>query len=158
MKTQFFSGCQSLEEVKKCYKKLAMLYHPDRGGDTATMQQINNEYATIIQNPHFKCEEQTREQQEDSLRYPEIIDQLINLEGIFIEIIGDWIWLSGNTYPHRAIIKQIGFFFAPKKIMWYYRPSDYKSSNKNPKSIDEIRNKYGSNIIESNNKTHQLYL
>lgn len=158
MKTQFFSGCQSLEEVKKRYKELAMLHHPDRGGDTATMQQINNEYAAIIQNPHFKCKEQTKEQQEDSLRYPEIIDQLINLQGIIIEIIGDWIWLSGNTYPHRAILKQIGFFFAPKKIMWYYRPSDYKSSNKNPKSIEEIRNKYGSNIIESNNKTYQLYL
>jgi hypothetical protein len=48
---------------------------------------------------------------------------------------------------HRGILKQIGFYFAPKKVMWYYRPAEYKSVNRSPKSIDEIRVKYGSDII-----------
>ncbi|MEI7595594.1 MAG: J domain-containing protein [Bacteroidota bacterium] len=156
MKTHYFSACKSLEEVKRHFKNLAFIHHPDKGGSTERMQEINNEYAEIIKNPHFKCEAQTQEQQEESLRYPEIINQLINLHGIIIELIGDWIWLSGNTYPHRTTLKQIGFFFAPKKIMWYYRPADYKSSNKTPKSIEEIRNKYGSDVIELKNRTFIL--
>ncbi|MEI7596979.1 MAG: J domain-containing protein [Bacteroidota bacterium] len=157
MKTHYFSNCRSIEEVKKHYKNLCFIHHPDCGGSTERMQEINAEYAAIIKNPHFRCEEQTAEQQEESLRYPEIINQLINLHGIIIELIGDWIWLSGNTYPHRATLKAIGFFFAPKKIMWYYRPADYKSSNKTPKSIDAIRSKYGSDVIEIKNRTFELH-
>lgn len=34
----------SLEELKKEYRVLAKKYHPDLGGDTATMQAINAEY------------------------------------------------------------------------------------------------------------------
>jgi hypothetical protein len=157
MKTHYFNSCKSLEEVRKHYKNLAFMHHPDKGGSTERMQEINAEYESIIKNPHFRCEAQTQEQQEESLHYPEVINQLINLHGIIIELIGDWIWLSGNTYTHRVQLKQIGFYFAPKKTMWYYRPADFKSSNKKPKSIDEIRNKYGSDVIQLKNKTYELH-
>ena len=88
-----------------------------------------------------------RDETEEFIKYPEIINQIIGLQGIIIELIGNWIWISGNTYPYKSQLKQIGFYFAPKKIMWYYRPPDYKSSNRNPKTIDYIRLKYGSDII-----------
>lgn len=147
MKSIFFNDCQSLEEVKRRYKELAMRHHPDRGGDTATMQEINNEYESICKNPRFDFAKQSQQKQEDFLRYPDIINQVIALEGIIIELIGDWLWLSGNTYPHRAQLKQIGFYFAPKKVMWYYRPPEYKSANHSPKTIEYIRAKYGSDAI-----------
>lgn len=37
-----------LEIVRAVYKALAMLYHPDRGGDTAKMQEINLAYKAIL--------------------------------------------------------------------------------------------------------------
>ena len=37
------NDCKTLDEVKAQYKKLAKQYHPDLGGDTATMQEINKE-------------------------------------------------------------------------------------------------------------------
>jgi DnaJ-class molecular chaperone len=40
----YFKDCTTIEEVKAHYKKLAKQYHPDMGGDTATMQAINREY------------------------------------------------------------------------------------------------------------------
>lgn len=156
MKTKYFIDCNSIEQVKRRFKELAFVHHPDKGGDTATMQEINKQYAEIIRNPHFKGEKQTEEEKEESLRYPEIINQLINLNGLVIELIGDWIWLSGNTYAHRQSLKEIGFFYAPKKMMWYYRPSEYKSSNKTPLSIDDIRRKYGSDILDNHKQVHQI--
>ena len=156
MKTNFFSNCNSLEEVKRRYKELAMLHHPDRGGDTATMQEINNEYESICKNPIFNFAAQSEQDQEEFIRYPEIINQVIGLQGIIIELIGNWIWLSGNTYPFRGKLKEIGFYFAPKKVMWYHRPPEYKSSNKNPKPIEEIRKKYGSDIIENRKENFVL--
>ena len=106
------------------------------------------EYQNIIKNPFFNFSGQTEQQQKDFIIYPEIIGQIIGFEGIIIELIGNWIWISGNTYPYRQQLKQIGFFFAPKKVMWYYRPEDYKSSNASPKPIETIRAKYGSEVIE----------
>ena len=156
MNTKYFSDCHTLEEVKRRYKELAMQHHPDRGGDTATMQDINKEYENVIKNPFFSFSEQTEQEQQEFIKYPEIINQIIGLEGIIIELIGNWIWISGNTYPHRSQLKQIGFYFAPKKIMWYHRPPEYKSLNRKPKSINEIRLKYGSDIIETKFKKFEL--
>ena len=156
MNIKYFYDCHTLEEVKRKYKNLAMLHHPDRGGNTATMQEINLEYEEILKNPLFDFSKQSEEDQEEFIRYPEIINQIIGLDGLIIELIGNWIWISGNTYQHRGKLKQIGFYFAPKKIMWYYRPSDYKSLNRSPKSIESIRLKYGSDIIETKNRTFEL--
>lgn len=41
---KYFAGTNDLNALKAEYKRLAMQHHPDRGGDTATMQAINAEY------------------------------------------------------------------------------------------------------------------
>lgn len=41
---KYFAGIKNLEELKREYKRLALANHPDRGGDTATMQAINADY------------------------------------------------------------------------------------------------------------------
>jgi curved DNA-binding protein CbpA len=37
----------SIDDVKKAYRKLALQHHPDKGGDTAKMQQINLAYEVL---------------------------------------------------------------------------------------------------------------
>lgn len=161
MKTNHFKDCNSIDEVKKKFKDLAMKHHPDRGGDTATMQEIISEYMSILENPHFSFEHKyktTEQEKQDFIKYAEQIDKIAGLDDIIIEVMGDWIWISGNTYPYRATLKNAGFFFAPKKTLWYYRPPEFKSANRKPKTIDEIRLKYGSDIIHHKREKQFLNL
>jgi curved DNA-binding protein CbpA len=149
MKTRYFEGCSSLDEVKSRYKKLAMKHHPDRGGDKTTMQIINAQYEAIRKDPLFKFYSQKEESQKDFVEFPEIVNQLIGFKDIIIELCGNWIWLSGATYRYKDYLKKIGFLFAGEKKLWYWRPHDYKSANRKPLTIDAIRRKYGSDIVST---------
>lgn len=149
---KFFQGCSTLDEVKALYKKLALEHHPDRGGDTSIMQAINAEYAfasaRILKGANLS-EEETEQQIRFSEEYRRVIEQIAHLSGITIELVGLWIWVTGNTYPHRAEMKAAGLFFASKKQAWYYRSEDLKELRGGKKSLDEIRSKYGSEVISS---------
>ncbi len=142
--------CSSLDEVKALYKKLAKAHHPDLGGDTLTMQEINKEYAfasaRVIRGAGLSDEE-TEHQILSSEAYRSALEAIVHLEGITIEVVGWWIWVTGNTKPLRAELKAAGYFFASKKLAWYFRTADYKVSRGGKKSLDEIRAKYGSEVI-----------
>nr|DAU64054.1 MAG TPA: DnaJ-like protein [Caudoviricetes sp.] len=49
---KYFTTCTTLDELKKEFRRLAMLHHPDHGGDTETMKAINAEYDAVF--PVFK--------------------------------------------------------------------------------------------------------
>lgn len=149
---RFFEKCQTLDEVKATYKKLAMQYHPDRGGDTATMQEINKEYAfvsaKIASGAKFTAEEREKEMN-FSEEYRRVIEQIIYLPEIIIEQIGLWIWVTGKTKPVKEELKKAGLFFASKKMAWYFRSEAYKVKRGGKKSLAQIRDKYGSEIIST---------
>jgi hypothetical protein len=41
---QFFAGCTDWEQVKKRYRELMKIYHPDAGGHEEASKKINAEY------------------------------------------------------------------------------------------------------------------
>ena len=148
---KYFSACKTIVEVKALYKQLAKQFHPDLGGDTATMQQINNEYtfacAKILKGENLSSEE-AEQQIKLSEEYRKVIEQIINLPHIIIEVVGHWIWVTGSTYPVKERLKTAGLYFAPKKHAWYYRAEEYKTTG-GKKTLEEIRRKYGSETIHS---------
>jgi hypothetical protein len=157
---KWFNDCLTIEDVKATYKKLAKQYHPDLGGDTATMQEINKEYAfataKAVKGANLSDEEAETEIL-SSEAYRNAIEQIIHLEGITIELVGYWIWVTGQTYPNRATLKEAGFLFAPKKQAWYFRTAEYKVGKSSGKSLDEIRDKYGSEVLnEDKRKRHNF--
>lgn len=155
---KFFKDCTTLNDVKSLYRTLAKQFHPDKGGDLATMQAINNEYAYAIRHIASGQDLSTEDIENEILnaeQYKNAINAIINLEGIFIEICGGWIWVTGNTFEHKAIFKSNGFYFASKKIAWYFRSVEYKVNNRTKMTLDEIRTKYGTQQI---NRTSYNYL
>lgn len=149
---KYFKKCKTIEEVKGLYKKLALENHPDRGGDTATMQAINAEYAFacafVLKSRGF-TDSEADEHIRLSEEYRQVVEQIINLPGIVIEVVGHWIWVTGDTYTVRKELKEAGLFFASKKLAWYYRSDEFKTKG-GKKTLDEIRDKYGSERVSGN--------
>ncbi len=49
--TKHFIGIKSIKDLKAKYKELAVKNHPDKGGKTEVMQEINNEYDVLKKYP-----------------------------------------------------------------------------------------------------------
>lgn len=159
-KLHYFEGISTLEEAKKRYRELAKEHHPDRGGDTETMKTINAQYdficAKILKGENLNTEE-FNEEWEASQTFKNRIFSIINLEGITIEIVGLWIWVTGNTYPVRNELKSAGYFFASKKVAWYWRP-EHAAGGRGNSTLEEIKTKYGATVVNANNFTKANFL
>lgn len=145
---KYFIGVKSFDELKAKYRELCKLNHPDLGGSTATMQEINAEYSDLLKNGNLDFETgKTTIEVEEALR--EVIERTIVFNGLVIELCGRWVWFTGDTYKWKEQLKALGCFFASKKKAWYWRPADEKGSNRKPKSLEEIREKYGRVVFET---------
>ena len=77
----------------------------------------------------------------------------MGLEGIVIEVIGCFVWVSGDTKPHKEILKSLKFKWHSNKLCWYLAPEDYRTRSRKDYSMDEIRTMYGtSGAVNSNGK------
>lgn len=152
----YFKECTSIDEVKKLYRKLAMESHPDKGGSIEIMQMINAAYDIAIKKVLLK-ENVTSSEFEKSIlqneKYKTVINSIITIENITIEVVGVWIWVTGDTKPCKEILKKAGFFYAYKKNAWYFRTEENKSKHQTKSlPLEDIRKKYGSEHIQNKNK------
>ena len=58
-----------------------------------------------------------------------------------VKIAGSWVWISGDTRPHRAELKAAGLRWAPKKGKWYLKGRP--RMGRRPMSWEYIVSKYG---------------
>ncbi|KEK22134.1 molecular chaperone DnaJ [Bacillus gaemokensis] len=126
----FFHSVTTLEELKKQYKKLAKKHHPDLGGKHEDFIQLKKEYDKLF--------EKLNNTSENTGAYQNIIDEIIKYD-LEIEIIGTWIWITGNTYKIKKELKELGFKWAAKKKAWYWYEGKYKKYHKKDFTLDEIR-------------------
>ncbi len=143
------NGELTKEIIKTAYRRACSKYHPDKGGSLEMMKAVNKAYEAL------KDYEGNIASNEEN--YGELlntaINKIIHLEGIKIEVCGAWIWVTGDTKPHAKALGRkeggAGFYYASKKKSWYFRPEDWKSSNRGSWSLDTIRKKHGSEEIKT---------
>ena len=152
-----FFDVNNLNELKSQYRKLAFELHPDTGGDAKKFSEMKAEYESLFV---FLKDKAHKENPQDNPKwtvsadnlddgYMGIIDLLVRLKGIDVELCGGWLWLSGNTKEVKEQLKSCGCYWAPKKRMWYWRPSDYSCrGNRWTHSMEYIRSKYGSQKVK----------
>lgn len=156
---KFFENCKTAEDLKAMYKTLVKKLHPDNGGNAADFAAMRNEFADMfdrLKNTHknSKGETYTRtgeyETHETAKEFMDIIDKFINMPGIVIEIIGSWLWISGDTRNHTAELKAAGLHFSGQKQAWYYHKEPYAKKTKTRYSMDTLREMWGSETIRNN--------
>ena len=157
--TNYFATCTTLDEAKKEFYRLAKIHHPDRGGATATMQEILKQFENFKPKSEKFQGEQAAWTGGESASYAAIVSALINIPEIVVEIIGSFVWVSGNTKPHKDAIKAVpvgeaykSAMWHSKKTMWYFAPKGYRKYSGGEMSIDEIRAAYGSTVVNKSTR------
>ena len=152
----YFKSCKTIEDVKEVYRKLAKKLHPDCGGNAEEFKKMSAEYTTAynrFKNIHRDQKtdqtEKTEYREYTAEEFADIINKVIHLDGVEIEIVGTWVWLSGNTYPHRETIKAAGFFFSSKHKKWYFNGSTKKSRKHSKLSYEEVKNLHGCKTVKT---------
>lgn len=158
---KYFRNINTLEELRKVYKELLKIHHPDNGGNVAEMQEINAEYDKmfkVLKDRHTsKSSNNTTDfnefknkqydfSEDKALR--EMLEKIIAFSGITIEVVGNWIWCF-NSYEFRKELKELGFKYASSKRAWYWHSEAFRKKGRKALSMDDIRNYYGSTEVKT---------
>ena len=145
------NGQYKLNDVKQVYRKLASANHPDKGGSNETMQLINTAFSELCKYFELNATLDINQEAETNHSFDfSFLDTLKTLHGVVIEICGYWVWLSGDTYPHKETISNLGFKFSGAKKSWYWSPTiDTSKYKRGSKSMKNIRQEFGSQIIKT---------
>jgi hypothetical protein len=144
MKTNFFVGCDSLERVEQRFIELTKVF----AGQNEMLGLIHADY-TVLKGTHSIAK--PADTNKDQVTMNDMIDALhakVKSEGIQVEIIKDWLWVSGRTFDIRNELKELGFRYSSDKKAWYFRNEEKRVSGKHdPLPFNEIREKYGSREV-----------
>ena len=141
-----FQNIEGINEAKKIYKTLAKKLHPDMdGGNEEAFKILNAVYTDLIEHKIYFSNDFKID-----IELEKVISLILHFENITIELVGSWVWVSGDTKEIKDKLKEFGFKWASKKRMWFY--GEMKGRNPNEKSMDEIKSKYGSETLKSNDK------
>jgi len=145
----YFKNIESMEQLRKLYKKLAFELHPDRGGDNDQFVDMQNEYEKLL-NRVFTGNSSinTEDDLMDDLK--KVYENICYFPDIIIDLVGSWIWVSGNTKEVKDQLKENGFKWSGKKGMWYYHTGEYKKRSKKKFSYEEIKSMHGSRNLKKN--------
>ncbi len=154
----YFEGLKNENEIKSRYKDLAKEHHPDLGGETSVMQEINTQYKSVLEGAYQDAGKSISEIEEllkKDFQALEVLNLIIGIECIKVELCGSWIWVTGDTKAVRGKLKESKFRWSPKKTAWYWRSPDQKKCyyrGKGKMSLSEIRYKYGSESFSEKRK------
>lgn len=140
-----FKEVTGINEAKKIYKTLAKKLHPDVGGDEEIFKLLNVIYNDLIEHKIYFSNDIKID-----IELEKIISLILHFENITIELVGSWVWVSGDTKEIKDKLKELGFKWASKKKMWFY--GEMKGRNPKEKSMEEIKGKYGSETLKSDKK------
>ena len=148
---KYFNSCTTIADIKKLYRQLCSKNHPDRGGDLEVMKAVNVEYKEVLQNFDGKVE-QGSDGKAHTYTYNENIEEelmvkinellALNLSDIEIDLIGTWLWISGNTKQCKEQLKALKCKWHSKRKVWFFSMQKKTRYNKKA-SLSDLAASYG---------------
>lgn len=153
---KWFKNVTTVEELRKEYRRLLKLYHPDNeNGSVEVTQEINAEYDIVFsilsEKEHADGQSYTQEENE---QFKAIMKAIIGYN-ITIEIIGSWIWCF-DCYQYKDQLKTLGFTWCSKKKAWVWHNGQYRRHHKREIPLNDIRAKYGSQTVKNQSYQYSL--
>jgi len=145
-----FIDIKGINELKKVYKKLCKILHPDIGGSNELFKMLNEIYNNILENKVYYSSDCKFD-----LELEKVISQILHFEDIVIEVVGTWIYIGGDTKPIKETLKSLNFKWGRKKKLWFY--GEMKGRNPKQKSMEEIKNKYGCEVVKTKQRNKIEY-
>lgn len=147
---KYFNNCNSLDEIKAEYRRMALKHHPDVGGDVEVMKAINAEYESrfaVLKAAHNAAADADHQTTETPDEYREIILALLRMDGIAVELCGSWLWITGETRKHKDELKAIGCHWSSTKSAWTWHHAEPGAKwYRGKRTMGEIRSRYGSTV------------
>jgi len=149
----YFNNCKNANEAKALYRRLAMQYHPDRGGDLKTMQAVNAEYHSRLKgfdgNSFTGFDGKDHTYRYNKQTEQEILDKItelfkIKMVNVSIELIGTWLWVHGETKPYRTELSKLALRWHSKRMKWFFHTKTPFRRKYSGTSFDRMRLMYGS--------------
>lgn len=173
MEKKYFGNCKTAEEAKATFvQKMKELRGSNSFSATETFEELKKEFsATWMQvgNWHqnhktgvlFKDDNVLNE--DDAISFMNEIDTrliaLFEMSGITIEILGRWIYVSGNTKPYKDRLGKggkgvagLGFKWNNQKGVWVYNPDPQKRVYHKYDSMDEIRRDFDGSVFKTDDE------
>ena len=157
MTMAYFTNVHTVGEAKSLYRHLAKENHPDLHGHETTeaMQAINDEYHKVLASLDGSTSIGS-DNKEHTYHYnrdveQELMDKIaellgLKLEGCEIELVGTWIWVSGDTKPVKDKLGKngAGMTWHSRRKRWYWKRAGYSSRYNKKASFADLRDFYGS--------------
>jgi hypothetical protein len=156
---KYFDTLKTVSEIKGHYRRLAQKYHPDRGGDTATMQEINGQYHEALK----ACNgERTTDNGKDHVYTYDadleagVVEQIARYLACNLPLdcalIGTWLWVSGDTKPWKDQLKALGFKWHATRCVWFWHEGKYKG-RRSRVGLDGLAMRYGYSAVKQGKST-----
>lgn len=140
---------KNINDIKKHFRELVKVYHSDFGGTDELFREMYTEYEDLL-NKFVGTSFTNIDDDNISSSLKEKLSKIVNLDDIEIEIIGKWIWVSGNTILHKDYLKELGFKFSGTHKKWYYSSNLKSHRYKSKYRMDEIKEMYTTKVVETN--------
>ena len=133
------SNSFNFNELTKQYKKLLFKFHPDHGGSDDQFIELKNAYKLLASKQTYKGKKfdfGSKTIKDVEKNYSEqLIQKLTEILDIYhaneeinisVDIVGEWIWIGGDTKEVKDKLKDLNCRFSKNKVMWYWHEGKYQ--------------------------------
>ena len=141
--------------LKQAYRQASLKHHPDTGGNTEIMALVNLAYEVLkeildnnmtwLSGDLWKAKKATPLTETMTI----LFEKIKFFVGIKVELIGTWLWVSGETRTYKEQLKEYGFKWSKNKTSWYYHEGTYRRRSKKDFDMDAIRGMHGSEELKT---------